>query len=101
MKFSIENTCAKLISRIYKPGTLDLKVREDYGAEKNYYIQGVLNSQPSTPMIIRRPIDFNTENIIAVANGTKIMMIDKGKLMNKVAENIKGTEELNKNLQIP
>lgn len=38
-------------------------------------------------MIIRKPIDHNRGNMIVVASGNKVLVIDKSKMLLKVAEN--------------
>jgi hypothetical protein len=40
-------------------------------------------------MIIRSPIHYNNENTLIVANGMKVMMIDKGKLCQKIGDIVK------------
>lgn len=40
-------------------------------------------------MIIRKPIDFNGENIIAVTSGTKVLLIDKQLLFSRIGANLK------------
>lgn len=34
-------------------------------------------------MIIRHPIDCNSDNLVAIASGSKVNIIDKKKLLNK------------------
>lgn len=55
-----------------------MRVREDQYSESNYFLmQNGYAAQPVAPMIIRRPIDQNNENLIIVASGTKVLIIDK------------------------
>ncbi len=63
-------------------------------------MQGAFNLQPSAPMIIRSPIHYNNENTLIVANGMKVMMIDKGKLCQKIGDIVKEGDTV-KFVQLP
>lgn len=38
---------------------------------------------PTAPMIIRRPISYNQDNLIAISSGVKVIFVEKNKLMLK------------------
>ena len=71
----MNNTSGKILARLFKSGVIDLKIKEDAGQDKSYYF--MQSVQPSAPMIVRKPVDFNGENTICIASGFKIMMVDK------------------------
>ena len=38
---------------------------------------------PTAPMIIRRPISYNQDNLIAISSGVKVIFVEKNKLILK------------------
>ncbi|EAR89654.2 zinc finger protein (macronuclear) [Tetrahymena thermophila SB210] len=86
----MDNTLGKIVCRLYKNGLLDMRVREDQFSDNQYFLmQNGYGAQPVAPMIIRKPIDYNNDNLIVVTSGSKVVVIDRSKLLMRLAENIK------------
>ncbi|KAL4470195.1 hypothetical protein ABPG74_011806 [Tetrahymena malaccensis] len=86
----MDNTLGKIVCRLFKNGLLDMRVREDQFSDNQYFLmQSGYAAQPVAPMIIRKPIDYNNDNLIVVTSGSKVVIIDRSKLLLRLAENIK------------